>query len=667
MNRLAPFVPFAVPFAVAVAVAVTVCASACSEAVLYDPIEIPSEPNKVAFTGQVCTDNPAERSFPLRVVFVVDASPLLPLDPADSAGIATLSQQRVNAIRDVVSVLRAPDSAFALVRYGGDSLVTPDGTFTTNTQEIVEAAGALTVPMGCTADGCRRLGEALSLATSLVGGDLLSTAKGPRSRTKYVIIVVQAGPTDDNVLLPTPECDTACILGQRVADLRAFVLDNGGADFQLHALDLAPLSADPAVFGPAKLELQRMAFAGSGEYRPICNRDDAGTVLSGNCAPQAFNLLSVDINSARNTFLQKSFVISNLTAISTNDGAIPDSDIDGFSDDEEPTYGTNPAQRDTDGDGIGDRIEVLLSTVGVDPLLFDEPTPCDPIDPAVRITLDTDGDGLTDCEEALLRLDATLFDTDADGIPDLLEVLAGTNFLENDGLTDSDFDGTPNIVELRAHTDPRGADAKARNELGYLYRETDLGIRELLFATQPRDITGVTIEDVSGFTTLGNGELSYVLTGAGVAALAWRDPAESQFGTAIEIPEDGTYELFADCTSFPPEQECNRSITVSVSTPILPLFPVDELLRVAAAERQCTDFRIRNVTLVETVAADGRPAGFNDIRIFFGQVPSAVPDSFGIFRVAQFPFNFKNRPAPGVKDPDIADQLVDDFRFVLFE
>ena len=41
---------------------------------------------------------------------------------------------------------------------------------------------------------------------------------------------------------------------------------------------LAPLSPDPAVFGPAKLELQRIAFAGSGEYRPICNRDDSGVV-----------------------------------------------------------------------------------------------------------------------------------------------------------------------------------------------------------------------------------------------------------------------------------------------------------------------------------------------------------------------------------------------------
>jgi hypothetical protein len=85
---------------------------------------------------------------------------------------------------------------------------------------------------------------------------------------------------------------------------------------------------------------------------------------------------------------------------------------------------------------------------------------------------------------------------------------------------------------------------------------------------------------------------------------------------------------------------------------------------VSAAERQCTDFRVRNVSLVETLAADGQPRGSNDIRIFFGQVPGGAPQAFPIFRVARFPFTFL---APDRKDPEVADQLVEDFRFVLFE
>lgn len=361
-------------------------------------------------------------------------------------------------------------------------------------------------------------------------------------------------------------------------------------------------------------------------------------------------------------FLKKSFVVSNMNARTLPDGtAIPDSDGDGLSDDEEATYGTNPALRDSDGDGIGDKVELLLQTTGLNPLVFDDPVTCAFLDEAVRFTIDSDGDGLLDCEEALLRLDPTLFDTDADGLPDPLEVFGGTNFLADDGLEDADFDGSPNLDELRAHTNPRAADSKTRSQLAYLYREVDLGIRTLLFASQPRSITGVIVEDTGGLSTLGNGALSFIRDRDRVL-LAWRDPAEPRFGDAVLVNDGGTFRLEAACADITPP--CERFITVRVTTQLLPPATADEFLRVSAAERQCTEFRVRNVTLVPTIAADGRPAGDNDLRIFFGQVPGGAPAAFPIFRVARFPFNFR---APDKKVPDVADQFVEDFRFVLFE
>jgi hypothetical protein len=651
-----------------------VCAfvAGCYEGTLYDPAEVPIEPNKVSFTGTACTDNPAERAFPLRVVFVVDVSPIQPLDPADTAGAAVLQTQRVQAVRDAVQVLRAPDAAFSLIRFGGDTFSAPTGRFTSNTQEIVEAAGALTIPMPCTNDGCRVSGKALSLASSLISGDLLSTPRGPRSRTKYVVVWMQAGPTDDRVLAgaTSAQCDAACVLGNRTKELREFVLANGGADFQLHAVDVGSLHTDSDLstpgdpyLTPTQEQLRRMAFSGAGEYKPICAHREDGSFVDAACGPQRVSLLTLDINSARNVFLSKSFVVSNMNALTTADGrVIPDSDADGISDELELQYGTDPSRRDTDGDGITDKTELLLSTVGLDPFVPDDPGTCAPIDPALRTTLDTDGDGLTDCEEALLRLDATLFDTDADGIPDPLELIAGTNFLLDDGLSDGDFDGTPNIDELKAHTNPRAADAKARSELGYLYREVDLGIRELLFSTQPRQLTGVTIEEVNLGSSLGNASISYVLAG-NERILAWRDAAETQFGPAVTIPRDGVYRLSASCDG---AEKCERGVTVSVTTLILPPFSVDELVRVSSAQRQCINFRVRNVTLVETLEADGQPRGHNDIRIFFGQVPAQVRGAFGIFRVAQFPFIYLDGPPP-TKNPNIAELLVDDFNFVLFE
>ena len=649
--------------ATALGLLVAVVGGACTDASLYDPVEIPSQADKMAFTGTVCTDNPAERSFPLRVVFIVDSS-AQPIAGLDGAGIAALQSQRVNAIRDAVATLRAPDAKFALLRYGGESLLQPEGGFTDNANDIQEAAGALTVAVPCSADGCRRTGQALSIASALVTGDLLSTPRGPRSRTKYVLIFVQNGPTDDIVLNASTnaDCDTACILQRRVADLRKQVLDGGGADLQVHSVDVGSLDSNDADRADTQAELQRMSFSGAGEYRPVCDRNDDGTFRIAGCGPEGLSITALDINSARNVFLKKSFVVANLNALTRPDGtAIPDSDADGLADDEEADFGTDPTLRDTDGDGIGDKVEILLATTGLDPLVFNDPPTCRFLDEDVRFTIDTDGDGLLDCEEALLRLDPTLFDSDRDGIPDPLEVFAGTNFLEDDGLQDADFDGTPNIDELRAHTDPRAADSKTRAQLGYLYREVDLGIRTLLFASQPRRVTGVVIEDVGGLSNTGNGALSFIRD-RGRVLLAWRDANEPDFGNAVDVGEGGVFTLGAACTG--QSAPCDRNIVVNVTQQLLPPTSRDEFLRVAAAERQCTDFRVRNVTLVETLATPAGDRGRNDIRIFFGQIPGGAADAFPIFRVAQFPVTFRS---PDFKEPNIADQFVDDFRFVLFE
>jgi hypothetical protein len=678
---------------------------ACTDAQLYHLQEVPNLPNKVAFTGTVCTDNPAERNFPLKVVYVVDTSAVLP-PGLNGTQAALLASQRAQAVRDSVTVLRGTGTEFALVRFGGTSQLAPEGGFTANSTDITAAAGALSVALPGAGEGQRRTLQALQLASSLITGDLLSQPKGPRSRTKYVIALIQAGPAEDatlNNLALDPNCDRGCVLTRRVEELRDAVLDDGAADFQLHAIDLTPLGNDPALRAQAEDELTRMAFAGAGEYKQVCRRDpNTDALVPPGCGPQNLNLLGVDIKSARNVLVTKSFVVANINARHTDDGVIPDSDGDGLPDEDEDRNGdgivqvslcdpnddttfcatdadcvgvgnevcnrgeTDPTTRDSDGDGIGDKVEQLLSTVGLNPLAVDAPVQCAAIiNPQ---TTDTDGDGLTDCEEALLRMDSTLFDTDADGMPDLLEFLAGTNFLEGDMLADADFDGVSNANELRAHSDARTADAISRAELSYLYREVDLGIREHRFSSQPRDVSGVVVQNVSVDTSIGNGTLVYLLEDPPV--LAWRDPEDGIVGEGVRLDGDGVYKLRADCVATddgadagPRSCDLDRSITVAVTTALLPPFPVDEILRISVAERQCTDFRVRNVTLVETLAANDKAIGTNDVRIYFGQVPQDKPDTFGIFRVASYEYQ---HIAPLYKDPDIADQPVDSFRFVLF-
>ena len=66
---------------------------------------------------------------------------------------------------------------------------------------------------------------------------------------------------------------------------------------------------------------------------------------------------------------------------------------------------------------------------------------------------DSDGDGLTDAEEAILGTDPNNIDTDGDGLPDGLEVELGTNPL----VADTDGDGLDDALEI-GWTDPNNID-----------------------------------------------------------------------------------------------------------------------------------------------------------------------------------------------------------------
>lgn len=86
-----------------------------------------------------------------------------------------------------------------------------------------------------------------------------------------------------------------------------------------------------------------------------------------------------------------------------------DTDGDGLTDDQEATLGTNAKASDTDGDGLTDGEEV--NVYKTDPL-----------------RADTDGDGLTDGDEVKVwKTDPTKADTDGDGFSDGQEVQNGYN------------------------------------------------------------------------------------------------------------------------------------------------------------------------------------------------------------------------------------------------
>lgn len=62
--------------------------------------------------------------------------------------------------------------------------------------------------------------------------------------------------------------------------------------------------------------------------------------------------------------------------------------------------------------------------------------------------LDSDGDGLNECDEITLGTDPYDFDTDGDGLPDTLEVLYGNNPLVDDNKTDANADGLSDMINF---------------------------------------------------------------------------------------------------------------------------------------------------------------------------------------------------------------------------
>jgi hypothetical protein len=88
--------------------------------------------------------------------------------------------------------------------------------------------------------------------------------------------------------------------------------------------------------------------------------------------------------------------------------------------------------------------------------------------PALR-GVDSDCDGLNDCDEQIIGTNSTLIDSDNDGIPDSIEWQLGTQPSAQDMDEDPDSDGLSNRNEVRLHTDPLLADTATLGVNGYRY------------------------------------------------------------------------------------------------------------------------------------------------------------------------------------------------------
>ncbi|MBI4822062.1 MAG: hypothetical protein HY791_37740 [Deltaproteobacteria bacterium] len=673
---------------------------ACTDATLFgDNRQNP--PDELTVKGYLCTDDPTEREFPVRVLFVVDTS------ISDGNYIAL----RGDSVERILRSYGGANYSWSVIRYGGPLKgtscglrnLTPDG-YTKTLDDAVAGVRCADIQ-----NPGRDLMDALSLSSAFVSGDVIQTDLGHRSRTKYVIIVLANGPPSVDLSsqwcnsrsprIPDDQCDQAffdtfcdgvqpppddCERYQYVRvirEMRGFAEENGVQELFLHVVyQRDPDDASAGVDNTAAMDLYAdMALHGGGTlYRfpgpASCN------VTAGDSSGCLFSMINLDSTQA--VFQRRQLIATNRNARSTGFGLAVDTDGDGLTDEVELDLGTSIRLIDTDEDNLNDRLEHVLRSVGLDPLRHERddpagawpaecPLPGSPNPNAFPPSLDQDGDGLTDCEEILLRSDPTLFDSDSDGVPDPLEFRYGTNLIANDGKEDKEADGFANIDEYRYHLDPLSKDRSLDDAYRYQFRNEEQ--KMVVAFTQPYQVTGVEIIRASQESRDGRGTVSFVpppdvtlpVSPENPAGLTWHDPGDESGpeGAEIVVDHDGRYTLpSADFVEGDPAAD--YSIEVDVITEILPKERKRTDVRLRASLRQCFDFEIKHIQLVDTAsAADTGVAGVNYVDLFLSEVPTNNPGSYGVFRAATVPAYLN--PDPRQRDPQPTVELASE-DFLLF-
>lgn len=456
----------------------TLCFLVCVVAVLSctRAVFVPAPPedpvdrdDRVEVRGDFCTTDPETLNFPVKVMFIVDRSQSMNVtDPdvniAPMGAPPVMGANRVRALLEAVDVLSTVVGLeVGVVGFGASTTVetedcdtyTPTRTncqsgFTGDRNEM--RAGALRT--GNPGGGNTDFGAALSTAYVTLFRDMSNLSSEDAGNARYVIIFLSDGLAD----LDASATDRGASVNDLIDDIVELKKRFRLRDLTLNTALLSSGITRQDVYELARSSLSRMAQRGGGVFRDFRNGGE-------------INFLTFDVTSYRRLFTLKNVMVANLNARPGLGDDITDSDGDGLEDTLERTIGTDPSRKDSDGDYFNDLLEHRLRTSGLDPL--------DPSDGDCALDvdqLDSDGDGLRDCEERYLGVRPKRFDTDFDGVPDYPEVWFDTLPTVDDLAQDLDFDGSINGNELRWHSNPRSNDSGSLSNTGYRYVITDNGL-----------------------------------------------------------------------------------------------------------------------------------------------------------------------------------------------
>jgi Bacterial TSP3 repeat len=480
-------------------------AAACTDAQLGVPAPpaLQALDNRLEIDGTYCTQPAGAAVFPVKIVFLIDLSgSMCYTDPA--SGICTTDlcdegpnapsnpnpPRRMQAVQTVLDNFKDnPAVSFSVVTFNTSVIVSPfDQSPADKPVFFTTDSTLLNLDSLRNVDGVTDYQGALSRVKNLLSDDMAATAAQSPSelpRTKYAVIFLTDGtpfphcskgdPTKDNppdsAACPgDPSTCTICQAGFSSAN--PFPGLTPGEDYnepyqlvqlvnEMHTL------ADSHSVGDLKFHAIELQTPNAVQCCPVCFADDptgalAGQLLQAMAQPDQglgtyklftnaadLSFIDYDFTSLQEDFVTRQLIVQPANMLATPTGIAIDSDGDGISDDDEFKLGSNRLKKYSDDDGYSDLFKLRHPELGLQ-IGVSSLERCMANSPKCpgHLPCDTDGDGLTDCEEFELGTDPELVDTDADGIPDGIEFKLGMDPLRDDTREDIDFDGITNINEV---------------------------------------------------------------------------------------------------------------------------------------------------------------------------------------------------------------------------
>ncbi len=499
---------------------VVLFAVGCTDANLIRFIDPDSPYLRLGLEAEVCAPPSVLEPVPHKVLFVVDTSgSTSESDPTPPNGYS----RREHAVRLAISDAAQQENLFfGIITFSSEPRRQTFG-FTRDLEILNGAADNIGNSQGGT-----NYSDTMWTVIDFIGDDLVQLSPQEAQRTHYIVYWLSDG-------VPTVGVTEASAIVPGVSYLRD-LLRPQVAEFRLNTLFIGGAEDDPASIARARLLLAGMAAEGEGLFVDV----EAGGQIEFDIDPMPelrhFELLSA--------------VAHNTRAYLGLAHPVPDSDGDFVEDEDEERLGLDEVNDDTDGDGLRDGIELLVP--GADPLVAS--------DACAGGILDSDDDGLRDCEEIALGTNPLDPDTDGDLIPDSVEVALGGFPLSRDDYLDVDLDGIDNLTELTTHLAPRRPTTQETverwayryfialdegpNDMGappcYRLSVANIGIFETA-ATGPLGAQGDTIIDLFvAFVPAGGGERIRFKRARAAAKFLLPDYREPASGWIELVDEDFT-------------------------------------------------------------------------------------------------------------------------------